>query len=268
MRIGIFDSGFGGLTVLDELLSVLPDYDFVYLGDNARAPYGNRPTEEVTRFTSEAVEFLAAQRCSIVVIACNTASSEALRVVQQQLIPQKLPHLKVLGALIPSAEAVGQEHFKIVGVIGTVGTISSGAYEREINKINPDIKVIPSACPSLAGLIEAGKVGSQEIGDELEKCLAPIVAGGAEALVLGCTHYPLVAAEIRGMLPDTVAIINPPKLIAKSFEDYLERHQEIRKDLSRFGMVQYFTTGSAKDFREQGQAFIRHRVDVVKQIRL
>jgi len=267
MRIGVFDSGFGGLTVLDELMNVLPNYDFVYFGDNARAPYGNRSSAEVLRFAIEAVEFLVRQRCGIIIMACNTASSEALRVVQQQVVPEKFPQIKVLGVLIPSAEAVQGRHFKKVGVIGTVGTIESGAYEREINKVAPDVCVISSACPHLATLIESGE-DSEEIEHELAECLMPVIKAKAEALILGCTHYPLALARIRQALPRSMEIINPPKLIAESFKNYLERHQDIRNNLSHLGVVQYFTTGSAKDFREQGQKFMQNKLDVVKQIRI
>lgn len=268
MRIGVFDSGFGGLTVLGELLKTFPRNDFVYLGDGARAPYGNRPQEEVERFAIEAVAFLAAQRCSIIIIACNTVSSEALRIIQQRVVPEGFPGLKVLGVLIPSAETVRDKRYGTVGVIGTVGTIKSRAYEREIAKVAPAVKVIASACPKLAGLIESGQFGSRELADELRHCLAPIVAGGADALILGCTHYPLVAAEIRTILPAAIEVISPPKLIAESFEEYLGRHQEIASGLGRWSMVQYFTTGSAKDFGEQGAKFLGGRIGVVKQIKL
>jgi glutamate racemase len=268
MRIGVFDSGFGGLTVMDELLNSLPGFDFVYLGDNARAPYGNRSSEEVEKFATEAVEFLTRQRCSIIVIACNTASSEALRVIQQRIVPERFPEVKVLGVLIPSAEAVRDKGFKTVGVIGTVGTINSKAYEREIVKVAPNVTVVASACPNLAGLIEAGEHDGESVKQELDRCLVPIIEAGADGLILGCTHYPLVAVAIAERLPESVEMINPPELIAQSFKSYLERHPEIGRDLSRVGMVQYFTTGSAKDFREEGQKFMRNRIDVVKQIRI
>ncbi|NTU98433.1 glutamate racemase [Candidatus Falkowbacteria bacterium] len=268
MKIGVFDSGLGGLTVLDALLDELPDHDYVYLGDTARAPYGNRPSQEVEGFTIEAVEFLVRQSCNIVIIACNTASSEALRVIQQQVVPAKFPEIKVLGVLIPSAEAVHEKHYQTVGVIGTVGTISSGAYEREIKKINHQTEVIVSACPNLAGLIESGSLDSKEVREELKICLAPIVEGGAEALILGCTHYPLAIKEIEAALPETVDIINSPESIARSFKSYLERHPEIASKISRFGSVQYFTSGSAKDFREQGCKFMKNKMDVVKWVKI
>jgi len=268
MRIGVFDSGFGGLTVLSELVRVLPRHDFVYLGDSARAPYGNRPREEVLSFTAQAVDFLAVQKCSVIIIACNTASSEALRIIQQQIVPDKHPGLKVLGVLIPSAEAVAGKRYGAVGVIGTVGTVGSGSFQREISKVAPETKVIASACPKLAGLIETGAGDGPEAENELRACLELIVAGGAEALILGCTHYPLVADKIRSMLPLSVEVIDPPKLIAESFLKYLERHQEIRDGLSRLGMIQFFTTGSAKDFGEQGERFFGGKLGVVKQIRL
>ncbi len=268
MRIGVFDSGFGGLTVLSELVRALPRHDLVYLGDSARAPYGNRSREEILSFTAQAVEFLAAQKCGVIIIACNTASSEALRVIQQQMVPDRFPGLKVLGVLIPSAEAVIGKGYGTVGVIGTVGTVKSGAYQREIAKIAPEAKVIASACPKLAGLIESGAGDSLETENELRACLEPMVTSGAEALILGCTHYPLVAGKIRSMLPPAVEVINPPKLIAESFLKYLERHQEIRDGLSRLGMIQFFTTGSAKDFGEQGERFFGGKLGVVKQIRL
>lgn len=253
---------------MGELLKVLQSHDFVYLGDSARAPYGNRPHEEIEKFTAQAVEFLAAQRCGVIIIACNTASSEALRAIQQKIVPERFPGLKVLGVLIPSAEAVRDKGHKKVGVIGTVGTATSGAYEREIVKVAPETEVIASACPGLAGLIEAGKVDGAEIDAELRRCLEPVISGGAESLILGCTHYPLVAAEIRNILPANIEIINPPKLIAESFLKYLGRHPEIRDSLTRLGMVQYFTTGSAKEFGERGVKFLGSKIGVVKQIKL
>lgn len=268
MKIGVFDSGYGGLTVLGGLLDLLPQYDYVYLGDNARAPYGNRPADEVLRFATEAVGFLAAQRCSLIVVACNTASSEALRIIQQQVVPEQFPQTKVLGVLIPSAEAVKDKGRAVVGVIGTAGTVASGAYEREIAKVSPGTKVVASACPALAGLVERGEADGPAVQDELIRCLKPVIEAQAEALILGCTHYPLILDTIKQALPPGIEIINPPALIAKSLAAYLERHPEIERKLGRFGLVQYFTTASAKDFWQVGRGFLGRELGVVKQIRL
>ncbi len=253
--IGVFDSGFGGLDVLRGLKTLLPDYDYVYLGDNARAPYGTRSAEEVYAFTKEAIDFLFAHGCSLIILACNTASSEALRKIQQEYLLTHHPDKRVLGVLIPTAEeAVGVTQGR-VGVLATEGTVRSRAYIRELHKLNPDLTVKQYACPRLVPLIEAGHVDTQEMSSALEECVVPFIEDRVDTVILGCTHYGILKKKIRDLMGFELRIITSFDAVPKRLIQYLERHPEIEETLKQEKNNLFYTTGDAKKFEKHGTAF-------------
>ncbi len=244
MKIGVFDSGLGGLIVTHGLIQALPDYDYVYLGDTARVPYGNRSQETIYAFTREAVERLFAEDCALVLIACNTASAEALRRIQRDYLPTHYPERRVLGVLIPAAEeAVRVSRTGRIGVLATTGTVASGAYEREIRKLRPDATVIAAAAPLLVPLIE--NAAMKHAPPILHEYLAPLLAADIDTLVLGCTHYPYLSTEIRSIVGDSVAIVSQADIVPAKLADYLARHPEIDCGLSRECGRRYLLTDIA-----------------------
>jgi glutamate racemase len=244
MKLGVFDSGLGGLIVTHGLVQTLPDYDYVYLGDTARVPYGNRSQETIYTFTREAVEYLFAQDCQLIIIACNTASAEALRRIQREYLPTRYPDRRVLGVLIPAAEeAVRVTRTGRIGVLATAGTIASGAYEREIGKLRPDANVMAVAAPLLVPLIENNAV--QHAPPILHEYLTPLLAADIDTLVLGCTHYPYLATEIRSIVGDSIRIVSQADIVPAKLADYLARHPEIEHQLSRDGGRRYLLTDIA-----------------------
>lgn len=260
--IGIFDSGFGGLTILKGLISHLPQYDYIYLGDSARAPYGSKSDEVILKYTSEAVDFLYEKGCRLIIIACNTASTKALRNIQQEHLPKKGDDIfRVLGVTIPICEAAAElPKIKSIGVIGTKATVASGVFETELRKINPDIILYKRACPLLVPLIEEGWHNRPETKRILRYYLRPLKENRVEALILGCTHYPLLLKQISGTMPKRTLIINTPEVVALKLKDYLSRHTELDALLSKKSQRQFFTTDEPISFKNLGNCLIKEKL--------
>lgn len=252
--IGVFDSGYGGLTVLKEIQSALPQYDYLYLGDNARSPYGSRSFEVIYEYTWEGVQALFAAGCSLVILACNTASAKALRTIQQKQLPIIAPNKRVLGVIRPSTEALGEfTKTKHVGILATEGTVKSESYVIELQKFAPDVVVNQHACPMWVPLVENGM--HQTPGGEffIENDLNLILEKDPkiDTILLGCTHYPILEEKIKSYLPDTIRVVSQGQIVANRLEDYLNRHPEIEQACSKNGEVRYLTTENATDFSEK-----------------
>lgn len=233
MKIGIFDSGLGGLIILKEIIKKLPQYDYIYLGDNARTPYGNRSQETIYKFTLQAVDFLFKQNCELIIIACNTASAKALRQIQRQWLPQNYPDRRVLGVIRPVVEKAVEVAKNKIGVIGTKGTVNSQAYIREIEKLNPDLEILQQACPLLVPLVEEGWEKRNETKKILRSYLKFLKLARVDTLILGCTHYPIMLKEIQGIMGRKTKVLNSGEIVAASLADYLIRHPEIENKLDK-----------------------------------
>jgi glutamate racemase len=263
--IGVFDSGYGGLTVFKELLRKLPQYDYIYLGDNARNPYGTRSFEVVFEYTWQSVRYLFEQGCHLVVLACNTASAKALRNIQQKELPRSYPARRVLGVIRPSVEMI-PEMTKTghVGVLGTTGTVVSESYPMEIAKISPDspITVVQEACPMWVPIVENNLIESRGAASFVEQNLANLFAKDPliDTIILGCTHYPLLSGVISKFLPDGVVLLKQGPVIADKLEDYLFRHPEIELNCSKSGRRDYFTTESVGNFDQLAKLFLGQEV--------
>jgi glutamate racemase len=267
--IGVFDSGYGGLTILKGFLRRLPQYDYIYLGDNARAPYGSKSREVVYNYTAEAVDFLFKQGCKLVIIACNTASSEALREIQQKKLTGHHPDKRVLGVVIPIAEeAAKSTQSKRVGVVGTRGTISSGTYDIEIKKINPVLKIYGQPCPLLVPLIEEGWANKPETKMILKKYLRSLKQARIDTLILGCTHYPFLINDFKKVMTKRVKVLDSPGIVAQKLHDYLTRHPEIDKGLEKNGKRIYYTTDDPVRFRDFGKKFLKTDIGKVSKVSL
>lgn len=256
--IGIFDSGYGGLTVFRSIADALPDYNYIYLGDNARSPYGDHSFETIYKYTLECVEWLFNQGCPLVILACNTASAKALRTIQQRDLPGKYPDKRVLGVIRPTAEVIdGFTTTKEVGVMGTRGTVNSQSYLLEINKFFPDIKVYQQSCPMWVPLIENNE--HLQFGADFfinEYCNALMnQSEGIDCILLACTHYPLLMPKLKAILPDHINILAQGEIVAKSLADYLERHPEIESNLGKNGEKVFYTSGDTKTFDEHASIF-------------
>ncbi len=256
--IGIFDSGYGGLTVLREIVRQLPEYDYLYLGDNARTPYGPRDFDTIYRYTLECVQYLFGQGCPLVILACNTASAKALRNVQQLALPTIASDRRVLGVIRPTAEVIG--HFtktKKVGVLGTTGTVRSESYVIEIGKFFPDVEVSQQACPMWVPLVENGELAGPGTDFFVKKYLDELLAAspGIDTLLLACTHYPLLEPVIRQFLPKEINILSQGEIVARSLADYLQRHSEMAARCSKNGQRNFHTTGDTADFDGHATAF-------------
>lgn len=252
--IGVFDSGFGGLHVLKSVMTRLPHYGYIYLGDSKRAPYGSRSQSEVYTFTKQGVEFLFAEGASLVMLACNTASSEALRKIQMEYLANG-SNKKVLGVLIPFAEVAAlRTKTKRVGVLATEGTVRSGSFTREIQKLDPHIDVYEQACPLLVPLVEAGKEDSAQMAELLQEYLAPVLAHGIDTLVLGCTHYCILQEKIKTIVGTDVQVISELEVMPEGIVSYLARHPEIEKKIKK-GESRFFTTGDVAKFETLGSRF-------------
>ncbi len=229
MKIGIFDSGLGGLIIMKAIHKLMPEYDYVYLGDTKRVPYGNRSEEAIFEFTKEGIDYLfRKENCAIIVIACNTASAKALRKLQREYLPKNFKDRKILGVLIPAAEETLK--FKKVGVLATRGTVSSGTFQKEIKKVNKEIKVFQNSAPMLASLAEEGK--NDLAIPFIKKYLKVFENKNLDALVLGCTHYPIFKKDVRKIMGNNIKIISQDEIVPKKFKKYLERHREINKKLT------------------------------------
>lgn len=257
--IGVFDSGYGGLTVFRSIAAVLPQYDYIYLGDNARAPYGNRSFDTVHDYTLEAVRWFFAQGCPLVILACNTASAKALRVIQQSDLPGIAPDRRVLGVIRPTAEVIGHyTRSKSVGILGTKGTVLSNSYPVEIARFFPEVRVSQQACPMLVALIENGEQESPAADYLIEKYCRELLARDADidTVLLACTHYPIIRKQIAQHLPPHVQVISQGEIVAQSLDNYLFRHPEVRERLSLSGRKLFYTTDDDTAFFDaQGSVF-------------
>ena len=261
--IGVFDSGIGGLTVFKEIVKQLPKYDYLYLGDNARVPYGTRSFEAVYQYTKECIQHMFDKGCRLVIVACNTASAKALRTIQQHdLVP--LPSLhRVLGVIRPTTEIIGQyTKTKHVGILATQGTVTSESYVIEIHKFFPDIKVYQQACPMWVPLVENNEHNSSGADYFVKKYLDNLLAQSSsiDAIILACTHYPLMIPKIRQYLPSTIHLLSQGEIVAKSLGEYLERHPEIEELCTKGGQYEYYTTESTEDFNNKAALFLGKKV--------
>ncbi|MBL0336444.1 MAG: glutamate racemase [Chitinophagaceae bacterium] len=256
--IGVFDSGYGGLTVLRDIVNRLPQYDYLYLGDNARAPYGNRSFETVYHYTLDCVKWFFSQGCSLVILACNTASAKALRTIQQKDLPQLAPGKRVLGVIRPTAEVIGKYSITgEVGVLATQGTVNSGSYLMETAKFFPELKVYQEACPMWVPLVENNEYKNDGADYFIRKNLDDIFEQGEkiDVLLLACTHYPLLREKIEEYMPIDVTLVSQGEIVAESLDDYLKRHPEIESACSREGKRSFFTTDSTSDFDNHARVF-------------
>jgi glutamate racemase len=263
--IGVFDSGYGGLTILDGIRQLLPDYDYLYLGDNARAPYGPRSFDVVYEFTRQAVQRLFEMGCHLVILGCNTASAKALRTIQQVDLPQWDKERRVLGVIRPTAEVIGSlTESRHVGVLATEGTIKSESYNLEIKKLYPDVQVSGVACPFWVPLVEYNEADSPGADYFVKKRIDQIMNldPQIDAIILGCTHYPLLMPKILKYLPAGVMVVPQGEYVAESLKSYLERHPEMEQQCSKGGTTHYLTTENPDKFKEQAQIFLHEPVEV------
>lgn len=262
-KIGVFDSGYGGLTVLKEIVKQLPQYDYLYLGDNVRAPYGTRSFETVYEYTLECVKKLFELDCELVLLACNTASAKALRTIQQKDLPTLAPNKRVLGVIRPTTEIVGNyTKTNVVGVLGTSGTISSNSYPIEIEKFYPQLTVVQEACPMWVPLVENNEFESEGADYFIQKNLTSLLSKGKniDTIILGCTHYPLLINKIKKYIPDGIKLISQGEIVATSLIDYLNRHSEIEQQLSKGKSIQYLTTDSSENFDKAASIFVGEKI--------
>ena len=269
--IGVFDSGYGGLTILDKIRKQMPTYDYIYLGDNARTPYGPRSCEIVYEFTLQAVKKLFELGCPLVILACNTASAKALRTIQQVNLPSIDPTRRVLGVIRPTAECIGTlTHSRHVGILATSGTIKSQSYILEIKKLFPDISIMGEACPMWVPLVENNEYQSEgadyfvqkHINNLLEK--DPLI----DTFILGCTHYPLLIDKIKRFTPPHIQIVAQGEYVAHSLQDYLQRHPEMDNRCTKGGTCHFLTTESSDKFQESASIFLQDETISVKSITL
>jgi len=263
--IGIFDSGYGGLTILHGIRQLLPEYDYLYLGDNARAPYGPRSFDVVYEFTRQAVVKLFEMGCHLVILGCNTASAKALRTIQQNDLPKIDPARRVLGIIRPTAEVIGElTERRHVGVLATEGTIKSESYDLEIHKLNPDIAVSGVACPFWVPLVEYNEADSPGADYFVKKRIDEIMHKDPDidTIILGCTHYPLLMPKILKYLPTGVRVVPQGEYVAESLKQYLERHPNMERRCSKGAGVHYLTTENPQKFKEQAQIFLHEPVEV------
>lgn len=262
--IGIFDSGYGGLTILEGIRRLMPEPDYLYLGDNARAPYGTRSFEVVYQFTLQAVKRLFQEGCHLVVLGCNTASAKALRTIQQNDLPAIDPERRVLGIIRPTVEALGSlTRSGHIGVFGTPGTIRSGSYEMEVAKLYPDFKVTGQECPMWVPLVENREADGPGADYFVQKYIYSLLHRdpAIDTTLLGCTHYPLLIRKIRKAVPTDVNVVTQGDIVARSLENYLTRHPEMAAKVSRGGTCRYLTTESAAKFSEMGSLFLSKHID-------
>ncbi len=263
--IGIFDSGYGGLTILREIRQALPQYDYIYLGDNARAPYGNRSFEVVYQFTRQAVLKLFERGCHLVILGCNTASAKALRSIQEKVLPVMCPDRRVLGIIRPTAENIGHiTATRHIGILATEGTVRSKSYSLEIGKLFPDVKVSGQACPLWAAIVEANEAESPGADYFVRKRIDQLMRKDPQidTIVLGCTHYPLLMNSIVRNTPPGVKVVAQGAYVASSLRDYLVRHPEMNDKCTTHGTCLYLTTESETRFKECARFFLHEEVDV------
>jgi glutamate racemase len=254
----VFDSGYGGLTVLKEIVKTLPEYDYIYLGDNARAPYGTRSFETVYEYTLECVKKLFEMGCPLIILACNTASAKALRNIQQKDLPEISADKRVLGVIRPTTEVVGKySKTGHVGILGTSGTVASNSYPIEISKFYPDLIVQQEACPMWVPIVENNEFESEGADFYIKKNLDNLLSKDKDidTIILGCTHYPLLINKIRKHIPANITLLSQGDIVAKSLAEYLQRHTEMEGKLSKDKEVKFYTTDSAENFDKAASLF-------------
>lgn len=257
--IGVFDSGYGGLTILKAFRQLMPEHDWLYLGDNARAPYGTRSFDIVYDFTRQAVEHLFRQGCPLVILACNTASAKALRSIQQNILPKYWPDRRVLGVIRPTVEEVGNiTKSRHVGLLATPGTVNSHSYRMELEKIVPDVTITETACPMWVPIVECGEAGNPGADWFVKKYIDQTLEADPDidTLLLGCTHYPILLPKIRKYAPEGINIIPQGELVASSLKDYLRRHPEIDERCSKKGSTSFLTTENTEKFNSLASLFL------------
>lgn len=263
-RIGVFDSGYGGLTILREIISTLPEYGYLYLGDNARAPYGTRSFECVYQFTLQAVKYLFAQGCPLVILACNTASAKALRSIQQRDLQLIDPSRRVLGVIRPTVEKIGQlTHNGNIGLFGTPGTVASGSYDMEIEKLYPGFHTYSQACPMWVPLVENKETDTPGAAYFVRRDVERLFGKcpDIDTVILACTHYPLLYPRIREAVPAKARVVSQGEIVAESLKDYLRRHPEMERRLSRDSTVEYLTTEHPEKFSDLASVFMHRHID-------
>ena len=261
--IGIFDSGYGGLTILEKIRAELPEYDYIYLGDNARTPYGTRSFNVVYKYTLECVTKLFEMGCHLVILACNTASAKALRTIQQQDLPLLDPERRVLGVIRPTVEAIGSKtKSKHIGLLATTGTVQSDSYPLEISKLYKDIIITSEACPLWVPIIENNEHNSDGADYFVRKNIENLLKSDPkiDTLMLGCTHYPLMIDKIKKYTPSGITIISQGELVAASLSDYLSRHPEMDAKCTKNSSIRYFTTESVDKFSSSASIFLNEEI--------
>ena len=261
--IGIFDSGYGGLTVMKEIVRRLPSYDFIYMGDNARAPYGNRSFDTVYRDTLECVKWFFEQGCPLVILACNTASAKALRTIQQNDLEKLNPANRVLGVIRPTSEIMGNfTKSGSIGILATNGTVQSGSYAIEINKFAPDVKVVQEACPMWVPLVENNEYDKQGADYFVRKNIENLMAkdGDIDTILLACTHYPLLMDKLVKYVPEGIRILSQGEIVAESLAKYLVNHPEMEVRCTKKGSRSFYTTDSEEDFNNHAAIFFGEQV--------
>lgn len=263
--IGVFDSGYGGLTILKEIRQLLPQYDYIYLGDNARAPYGPRSFDVVYRFTLEAVRYLFSQGCRLVILACNTASAEALRTIQQNDLPKIDPTRRVLGVIRPTVERLGElSHSGNIGVLGTKGTVRSQSYDMEIAKLYPSFTTTSEACPMWVPLVENHEATSPGADYFIDKYISALLSQNRQidTILLACTHFPILYPKIRQRVNEAINVVCQGEIVAESLADYLKRHPEMETRCSKGGTCRYLTTENPQSFSSLARIFLDQPVEV------
>lgn len=263
--IGVFDSGYGGLTILNKIREALPKYDYIYLGDNARTPYGTRSFEIVYEFTRQAVSKLFEMGCHLVILACNTASAKALRSIQMNDLPCMDPERRVLGVIRPTVECIGEmTQSRHIGLLATAGTVKSESYPMEVHKLFPDIKVNGVACPMWVPLVENNEAQSDGTDYFVRKYIDQLLKKDAQidAVILGCTHYPLLLPKIQKYIPEHIRVIAQGEYVAESLKDYLHRHPEMDAKCTRNGSCLFYTTEAEEKFIESASMFLNQQIDV------
>lgn len=256
MKIGVFDSGLGGLSILREIIKALPEYDYAYLGDNARVPYGGRSEEIIYQYSKGAIDFLFNKDCKLIILACNTASSTALRRIQQEYLTEIRPDRRVLGVIRPAVEKVGELQIKRIGVIGTYATINSKAFIREIKKLTPDTLIYQQSCPLLVPIIEEGEIDWVGLKLILKKYLNPLKKKKIDCLILGCTHYGLITDKIQSVVGKKVKIISEGIETAVKLKEYLRKHTEIDNVLTKNRRREFYVTDLNSRYQKMAQLFL------------
>lgn len=256
MKIGIFDSGLGGLSIFKELLKAMPEYDYLYLGDNARTPYGGRSPELIYEFTKNAVHFLFKKDCEIIILACNTSTANALRKLQHEYLPKNYPERRILGVIRPVVEVAVARKYKKIGVLATQATVIADSYALEIAKFNKNIQVFQKACPLFVPVIEAGEMEWEGIDLLVRKYLRELPLAKLDGLILGCTHYGLIEEKIMNNLPQNIEVISQAKATAEKFVDYLKRHTDLEKKLAKHQQRKYYVSDLNQGYEDLVRLFL------------